>query len=301
MTASLRLKKEVSLNKLFLSLFLASCSSISPISTTSNQEAEKPQPVISKELVVKPGEVVKVSFVKNQLTQGGILKCDSKSVPYFISNDEYNAFIAESYFSKFKPIECVIEKNGKSNKVALIKVEDKEFPSERLNVDKRRVSLNTKDLKRVRKEQVFLNKNYASSPSNPYFEDSFMLPIDSLVTSIYGSKRIFNKSKQTQHLGTDFRAPVGEPIKAANSGKVVVARDLFFTGGTVTIDHGLGIFTIYGHLSKVQVQEGEFVPKGTQIGLAGATGRVTGPHLHWGVKVNGHFIEGESLVRESAD
>ena len=106
MTASLRLKKEVSLNKLFLSLFLASCSSINPISTTSNQEAEKPQAVISKELVVKPGEVVKVSFVKNQLTQGGILKCDSKSVPYFIDNDEYNAFIAESYFSKFKPIEC---------------------------------------------------------------------------------------------------------------------------------------------------------------------------------------------------
>lgn len=267
----------------------------------SKQVEQQPEALVNKTFSVKPGEVVKIHFAKNSLSENSVLECSDKKVPFFIEQDKYVAFVAETYFSKFNDVKCFVAKNSKKFLVATISVASKEFPSERLNVDQRRVSLNAKDLKRVQKEQVFLNKNYSSSPDHPYFDEPFMLPIDAFVTSIYGSRRLFNNSKQTQHLGTDFRAAVGEPIKAANSGKVVVARDLFFTGGTVTIDHGLGIFTIYGHLSKVQVQEGEFIPKGTQIGLAGATGRVTGPHLHWGVKVNGHFIEGESLVKESAD
>lgn len=305
MMVFLKLLKGVSLKISFLIICLAlsSCSMISKknISNQKNQNVKSEEKIENEKFSVKPGEVVKINFVKNSLSENAILECDEKKIPYYLENDRYVAFVAETYFTKFNDIKCFIDKYSKKTQVATISVGQKEFPSEKLNVDQRRVSLNAKDLKRVQKEQVFLNKNYSNSPSHPYFDEPFILPIDAFVTSIYGSRRLFNNSKQTQHLGTDFRAAVGEPIKATNSGKVVVARDLFFTGGTVTIDHGLGIFSIYGHLSKVQVQEGEFVPKGTQIGLAGATGRVTGPHLHWGVKVNGLFIEGESLVKESAD
>lgn len=290
--------------KLGLLLILVSgCSMFSSHSEKSAAEAKEKKvekvALKSKNFSIRPGEATVIDFPVMELTTDATLKCSDQKIPYFKKNDRFLAFVAETYFSKQKPTTCVITKNGVEKQVAMITVSDKDFPSEKLNVDQRRVSLNPKDLKRVQKEQVFLNKNYASSPAHPYFEEPFMLPIDAFVTSIYGSRRIFNNSKQSQHLGTDFRAAVGEPIYAANAGKVVVARDLFFTGGTVTIDHGLGIFTIYGHLSKVEANEGDYIPKGARLGLAGATGRVTGPHLHWGVKVNGHFIEGESLVKAS--
>jgi len=100
-------------------------------------------------------------------------------------------------------------------------------------------------------------------------------------------------------LGTDYRAKVGTEIRAANDGHIVVSRDLFYTGGTVTIDHGLNIFTVYGHLSKMLVKEGDYVKKGDIIALSGKSGRVTGPHLHWGVKVDGDFIDGDSLIEAS--
>lgn len=284
-----------------LTLVLASCAGIEPINKPKVEQAEKPKQVITaKNYVVKPGEVVRISFPVTEFSKGAALECDNQKIPFYEKQELFHAFYAESYFTKMKPSECRLIKGNENVVVATIGVSEKDFPSEKLNVDKRRVTLNPKDLKRVQTEQIFLNKNYASSPDHPFFTEPFMLPIGNIVTSIYGSRRLFNKSKQTQHLGTDFRAAVGEPIVAANSGKVVVARDLFFTGYTVTIDHGLGIFSIYGHLSKLETVEGEYVPRGAVIGLSGATGRVTGPHLHWGVKINGHFIEGESLVRESS-
>lgn len=286
---------------LFLTFALVSCAGVE---TINKGEPEKVQPVqqkiVAQEYTVKPGEVVRINFPINDFSKGAALECDEQKIPFYEKENSYHAFYAESYFSKMSPSVCRIIKGSESIVVANIKVTDKDFPSEKLNVDKRRVTLNPKDLKRVQTEQIFLNKNYASSPDHPFFTEPFVLPIGNIVTSIYGSRRLFNKKKQTQHLGTDFRAAVGEPIVAANAGKIVVARDLFFTGYTVTIDHGLGIFSIYGHLSKLEAVEGEYVPRGAVIGLSGATGRVTGPHLHWGVKINGHFIEGESLVRESS-
>ena len=94
-------------------------------------------------------------------------------------------------------------------------------------------------------------------------------------------------------------APVGTPIEASNRGKVVLARDMFFAGKTVSIDHGLGIFTIYAHLSDINVTEGQIISKGDVIGLSGKTGRVTGPHLHWGTIVNGMAVEGDALVKST--
>lgn len=282
-----------------LVIFFTSCAVIQNKSVESPEKKLKPAAIVANDYEVKPGEVVRISFEKNEISNQSTLECSEQKIPFFEKDGRYYAFVAESYFSRHKDVRCVLLKKNKEYVVANIKVAQKTFPSEKLNVDQRRVTLNPKDLKRVQIEQVFLNKNYASSPNHPFFTEAFILPIKNVVTSIYGSQRVFNNSKKTQHLGTDFRAAIGDPIYATNAGKIVVARDLFFTGKTVTIDHGLGIFSIYGHLSKIDAVEGEYVPKGAQIGLSGATGRVTGPHLHWGVKVNGHFVEGESLVKES--
>lgn len=251
-----------------------------------------------QEVVIRPGEAV-LLMVPGDFPIGGKLICGEREYDYFLRNNKLLAFLSETYFSKLTPYECSFKKESDVLKVAKVIVKDKDFPSERLYVDKKRVFLNKKDAARAKKESKIRMKAYSASSERPLFFDPFELPIDSKITSIYGSRRVFNKKKQTQHLGTDYRAAVGVPIRSANRGKVVLSRDFFYTGHTVVIDHGLGIFTTYGHLSKRNVSEGEVVPRGAVIGLAGKTGRVTGPHLHWGVTVNGLAIEGESLVETS--
>jgi hypothetical protein len=255
------------------------------------------------DISIKPGEASLLVHEGDfsSLQKGATLKCGEKVLPHFFNEGRLMAFLSESYFSKLEVYDCLFSHPSRSVVVATVKVVDKEFPSEKLRVDKKRVFLNKKHAKRAAKERAIRHKAYSNSPKYPFFEEAFQLPIVSKVTSIYGSKRIFNNKKQTQHLGTDFRASIGTPIKAANRGRIVISRDFFYTGHTVVIDHGLGIFTLYGHLSKRLVLEGEIIPKGMTIGHAGATGRVTGPHLHWGVTVNSLAIEGESLVDASRD
>jgi murein DD-endopeptidase MepM/ murein hydrolase activator NlpD len=308
-------------NKAFLFSFfvLLGCSNIKMIDSNldkgedakakNGQDSSSSQKEVTNEAVtfeikkikIKPGEAsLLVHDGDFSLYQkGGSLKCGKKTLPHFFSEGRLLAFLSESYFSKFEVYDCLYSHPEKSFVVATVEVLNKDFPSEKLRVDKKRVFLNKKHAKRAAKERAIRHKAYSNSPKYPLFTESFALPIRSKVTSIYGSKRIFNNKKQTQHLGTDFRAKVGTPIKAANRGRVVISRKFFYTGHTVVIDHGLGIFTLYGHLSKRLVLEGEIIPKGMTIGHAGATGRVTGPHLHWGVTVNSLAIEGSSLVKAS--
>jgi murein DD-endopeptidase MepM/ murein hydrolase activator NlpD len=286
---------------ILLLLILTGCSTRQQIQEKLSQEKSvKPGDIkYNKKYQIKPGEVLKIKFPYFFADQKPTLICSEREIDYSIDGEWVEAYVAESYFSKMNHFVCIWKANTEMETVAEFQVRPKKFPSERLNVDLKRVVLSQKDQKRVAIEQKFLNTNYASSPDRPYFKTVFSVPLDSYITSIYGAKRVFNQKKQTQHLGTDFRAAIGVPIPASNAGRVVVARELFYTGLTVTIDHGLGIFTIYGHLSELNAVEGEYVPKGSIIGLAGNTGRTTGPHLHWGVKVNDHFVDGHSLVRSS--
>lgn len=254
-----------------------------------------------KQFKIHPGDVIKIELPK--IDDEVELWCGKKQVPFYTSSsDEVTGYLSETYFSNMKPFSCsykkVKVKKGEidSKVIAQVVVEDKTFPHEFLKVAPKRVKLSAKDQKRVAKEQVILNRVYAEQSRVPLFEDAFRPPLTSKVTSYYGVRRTYNKHHKGQHLGTDYRASVGVPIPVANSGRVVLSQDLFYTGQTVIVEHGLGIFTIYGHLSKRNVKAGEMIPAGTIVGLAGATGRVSGPHLHWGVKVHGDWVDGNSLV-----
>ena len=112
-------------------------------------------------------------------------------------------------------------------------------------------------------------------------------PRNNEISSRFGNRRVFNGQLKSYHNGLDFRSPKGTAVYATNSGVVRLAKNLFYSGNAVIIDHGTGIFTIYAHLSKIEVAAGQRIEKGQLIGLTGATGRVSGPHLHWGVKING--------------
>lgn len=273
-------------------LFISSCASLN----LGSSDAKKKLSVYTNH----PGEVLKISFPKYFEKEGTKLLCNSKEFPFYEKEGSYISYIVESYWSQKNDVYCfLLDRENQSEVIARFKIKEKKFPSERIYVNPRRVKLSKKDQARASREQKVLNKIYATTHHRPYFDSAFVTPIKSKITSIYGAQRVFNGEKKTQHLGTDFRARIGTPIKAANSGRVVFAGDLFYTGKTVIVDHGLGIFTNYGHLSALKSVVGEVIPRGAVVGKSGNTGRSSGPHLHWGVKVHGQYIDGYSLIRET--
>lgn len=131
-----------------------------------------------------------------------------------------------------------------------------------------------------------------------YWKTGFMQPVSGRISGKFGGQRIMNGRKMNPHAGTDIAAPLGTPVAAAGDGKVVLtAGDLFYSGNVVVIDHGYGLQTIYAHLNKITVQKGQKVKKGEIIGEVGKTGRVTGPHLHWGASLKGIRFNPFSLLR----
>jgi murein DD-endopeptidase MepM/ murein hydrolase activator NlpD len=165
------------------------------------------------------------------------------------------------------------------------------YKKEALRVAPRHVAPSPQNLKRIKKEKKEIRRIYASSSNTRLWYGSFNRPLAGDITSTFGTQRLFNGRLQSYHRGTDFRAGTGTPVYASNFGIVRLAKNLFYSGNIVIVDHGKGIFTNYAHLSKIQVSEGRHVTRGEQIGLSGATGRVSGPHLHWGVKINGVYVD----------
>ena len=125
---------------------------------------------------------------------------------------------------------------------------------------------------------------------------SFARPLKAPSSGNFGARRVYNGTIRSFHAGLDLAAAEGTPVAAAGDGRVVLAGDLYFSGGTVLLDHGAGLFTQYFHLSRIDVKEGDAVVKGARLGASGHTGRVTGPHLHWGAKLHGARVNPEDLV-----
>jgi murein DD-endopeptidase MepM/ murein hydrolase activator NlpD len=165
------------------------------------------------------------------------------------------------------------------------------YKKEALHVAPRHVTPSPQNLQRIKEEKKEIRRIYASSNNTRLWYGSFKKPLASDVTSAFGTQRLFNGQLQSYHRGTDLRAKAGTSVHASNFGIVRLAKNLFYSGNIVIVDHGKGIFTNYAHLSKIQVVAGQHVTRGHQIGLSGASGRVSGPHLHWGVKINGAYVD----------
>ncbi len=171
-----------------------------------------------------------------------------------------------------------------------------EFSETKLTVDPRMVVIPKDIQKRVQQERRMFRSIWANPSPVIYWQGPFFRPTAGEVTSPFGQMRLFNNKVQSVHTGVDLAAANGEPIRAAAGGAVALVHDCYIEGGTVVLDHGGGLFTYYCHLSHFSVDEGELVEKGQVVGLAGSTGRVTGPHLHWGARVNGARVDGLSLL-----
>ncbi len=138
---------------------------------------------------------------------------------------------------------------------------------------------------------------YAAAIATPQWQETIRPPLKGAVTSRFGNRRSFNGVTKSIHRGVDLRAAAHTPIKSALSGKVVLAKELFYAGNFVLIDHGAGLFSSYCHMSALKVTAGQSVKAGDVVGLSGATGRVTGPHLHWGIRVNGVSVDPMQMTK----
>jgi murein DD-endopeptidase MepM/ murein hydrolase activator NlpD len=172
------------------------------------------------------------------------------------------------------------------------------FPTENLKVENQFVEPNPEQAARAKEEQVRLRAIYDTVTPERLWKGKFRLPLGGARTGgNFGRRRVLNGQPGSPHSGVDFPAPAGTPVHATQAGRVVLAESLFFAGNTVVVDHGLGVYTLYGHLSTIGVGTGDEVEAGTELGKVGATGRVTGPHLHWGLAVNRQRVNAMELVR----
>ena len=172
-----------------------------------------------------------------------------------------------------------------------LEVLPRRFPVRALKVDPAFVTPPPEMQKRVAREAAELEQLWRQSSPERLWHGPFVPPVPSTVASRFGARSIFNGQVRSPHSGADFPSPTGAPIAAPNAGRVVLARELYLSGNTVILDHGLGLFSLLAHLSITGVHEGDSVATGQEIGQVGATGRVTGPHLHWGVRAGGARVD----------
>ena len=180
---------------------------------------------------------------------------------------------------------------------AMIGVRAGHFATEKLHVGKQFVEPSPEQIKRADEERQKLRDIFDRVTPERLWEGKFRVPLDGVTTgSNFGRRRILNGNPGSPHGGTDLPGTTGTPVHAAQRGRVMLAEDLFFAGNTVVVDHGLGIYTFYGHLSEIGVGVGDVVEAGALLGKVGATGRVTGPHLHWGLTVERARVNPLQLV-----
>ena len=283
---------------IILLLGFTSCSTVSP----QKKEFTSLEHFTIIEDTIFNGTVKKVSFQYPFKTIEAKLYCkDVEMVMGASKNGLKTVYVSSDRHMTAGEITCeyrfLVDKQEQKLIVSKYKVKKANYPLRKLKVPKKYAKLGDKNLKRWKKESAHMRTVYSNViRDRQLFDSPFRKPLKSKITAVYGSKRLFNDMKHSWHSGIDFRARPGTKIPSSNRGKVILARHHFFTGKTVIVDHGMGIQTMYCHLSKFKVSEGDIVPQGEIVGLSGNTGRSSGPHLHWGVRVNENWINGFTLL-----
>jgi len=243
------------------------------------KNAPYPGGVIVKE--VKSKEKPKAYHGKKELM---VLPSDKKDSYLIIAGISLNQKIDTAY-------SVTLQEDGKSRKLRL-ELQDKAYQKQYLVIkDERKVSPKKMDMKRINDESRRSREALALFTPRKFVSLSMEKPVDVDIRDDFGKRRYFNKKPRRPHSGVDMSAPVGTDIVAPLGGKIVEMGAFFFNGNVIFIDHGLGLVSMYCHLSKFSVKKEQSVKKGEKIGEVGATGRVTGPHLHWGVSLNGSMVD----------
>jgi murein DD-endopeptidase MepM/ murein hydrolase activator NlpD len=178
-----------------------------------------------------------------------------------------------------------------------IRIERQRYQRVALQVPDRYTAPSAEDLQQIETDKKTKAEVFKTISADREWKGPFTAPVNAEISDVFGVERVFNGTVQSTHQGLDFRVASGTSVAAVNRGRVILARPLFFEGNCVVIDHGQGLLTLYLHLSKFSVKEGDEVAKGQAIGLSGGTGRATGPHLHLAVRWQGVYLNPQALLK----
>jgi murein DD-endopeptidase MepM/ murein hydrolase activator NlpD len=267
----------------------------------ANVLAGEPQLVVSLEPVeVFQGGILRIKAWGKDLTGGRAIFPDRDLILARGADGVYAAFWGADLEQRPGVLDFAVEVRNRNEekwaKRLTAYVKAKEFPKETFSVPPAFDQFDGPTLKRIEKEQAALDRVWKIHSALRLWEGAFVAPVQGGITSPFGLRRVINGAARAPHTGVDLKAALGAEVIAANHGRVVLQGDFFFSGKSLVVDHGGGLYTAYFHLSEFRAQKNSEVRKGDVIGLAGMTGRVTGPHLHWGARLNGARIDPMELL-----
>jgi murein DD-endopeptidase MepM/ murein hydrolase activator NlpD len=236
-----------------------------------------------------PGGVVRIPIDAPADTKP-VATLDGVRTLVMLHGERWEAIVGIPLDTKPGRRELVVSQGGRTERLAF-EVADKEYAVQKLKVAPGHVDLSKENLARVEKEKVEIRKALDGFTDRLPATLGLVQPVDGERSSSFGLRRVFNDQPRNPHTGMDIAAPSGTPIRAAAAGTVAAVGNYFFNGNTVILDHGSGLVTMYCHLSRIDVEAGQPVDAGETIGTVGATGRVTGPHLHFGVTLNRTMVD----------
>src|SRR5499426_744345 len=258
----------------------------------------------------RPTEIFQGDIVELRIPGMGLSSVEGRMgkamVPFFSNGSgDYTAFVGVDLEAKPGLVTVIVKgitTTGiqRDSQISLL-IKPKAFKKESFSVGAEFDQLSPDVLERIRKDQDEFARAFMTSSPDRLWRGPFVLPVSSEVSSPFGYRRVINGAPRAPHTGVDLRAPLGTPVLAANHGRVALTGDFFFSGKSVVLDHGGGLYTMYFHLSELRVDAGAEVHRGDVIGLSGMTGRVTGPHLHWGARVNSARVDPFQLIEKLSE
>jgi len=261
-----------------------------------------PELIVTHEArAVAPGEMMLLTITG----RGPILAVDATAfghpAPAFPGGQSgtWHALVAidlDAVPGKYDSVIIARLNQGRQSVVHQIAVSAKRFGVRRLTVDPKFVTPPASALGRIEREQKRLAEVLAVVSPQRLWRGRFVAPVDGPPASNFGQRSVFNGQPRGSHRGEDFASPSGEPVRAPGKGRVVMAEDLYYSGNTVLVDHGLGLFSLLAHLARIDVRVGDLVDQGASVGVVGATGRATGPHLHWTLRLGSAVADPLSLL-----
>jgi murein DD-endopeptidase MepM/ murein hydrolase activator NlpD len=282
-----------------LAALLLACASVISAQTQTPGRGTTATSVSVSARAIQPGELVLLKIATREKTQSVRVTGMGREFPTFSEGaTEWRALVGIDL--DVKPgrydLSVVAGDAAADQTTYRLVVAGKKFATRQLTVDPAFVNPPAEAQVRIQTDAERLTRVWAASSPVRLWSGAFVRPVTAPANSAFGTRSVFNGEPRSPHGGADFSSPAGTPVASPNAGRVVVAADLYFTGNTVVIDHGLGLFSLFAHLQSMDVKEGDTVVTSLVLGKVGATGRVTGPHLHWTVRVNDARVDPMSLL-----
>jgi murein DD-endopeptidase MepM/ murein hydrolase activator NlpD len=258
--------------------------------------APPPLTVTTNAPTARPGDVVVLTISGANAGETVRVHAFNRDVPSFAAAATRRALVGIDL--DVRPgIYTIAATAGDRRATSTLRIVRRAFATRKLTVDPAFVNPPESELPRIERERMQLEKLWQSWTTEKLWDGAFEPPVPEPANSAFGTRSILNGEPRSPHGGADFPSPAGTPIKAPNAGRVVVADALYFTGNTVVVDHGLGLYSLFAHMTEMQVHLGDTVKTGQILGTVGSTGRVTGPHLHWAVRLDGARVDPVSLIQ----